>query len=170
MRRMNTKIIVRELSWWDRDALERHLLALGAEDRHLRFGISLSDTATRMYVSRIDFAQDAAFGVFDDERRLLGAAHLARHNGDAELGVSVLPGHRRSGLGGALLDRAHAHARDWGVHALFAHCRGENAAMTHLARSRGMEIVFASGGAEAWLKLPPAAAESRHKLAPAPAG
>src|SRR5258706_15642276 len=91
---MNEKIIVRELSRLDCAALEKHFLALGVEDRRLRFGVPLSDTGVRAYVARINFERDAAFGVFDDELQLVGAAHLARDPAHAELGVSVLPGRR----------------------------------------------------------------------------
>jgi GNAT superfamily N-acetyltransferase len=158
--KMKEEIIVRELSRLERDALEKHFLALGAEDRRLRFGIPLSDTAVRSYVARIDFERDTVFGVLDDDLHVAGAAHLAREKGHAELGISVLPGHRRHGLGGALLARAHTHARNWGVRALFMHCLTENSTIMHLARKQGMEIVAESGEADAWLKLPPADASS----------
>jgi GNAT superfamily N-acetyltransferase len=152
---MNEKIIVRELSRLDRGALEAHFLALGSADRRLRFGIPLSDTGVRAYVARIDFGRDALFGILNDELALIGAAHLARDTGHAELGISVLEGHRRSGLGGALLGRANLHARNWGVTALFMHCLTENSTMMHLARKQGMDIVSEQGEADAWLKLPP---------------
>ncbi|HXL74285.1 MAG TPA: GNAT family N-acetyltransferase [Burkholderiales bacterium] len=151
---------MRQLSRLEQPPLERHFLALGSEDRRLRFGIGVNDFAVRTYVKRIDFESDAVFGVLDDELQLAGAAHLGRGEGHAELGVSVLPGHRRRGIGGALLGRAHMHARNWGVHALFMHCLTENAAMMHLARKQGMDIVTAAGEADAWLKLPPADAAS----------
>ncbi len=157
---MKKKIIVRELSRLDRIALEKHFLALGAEDRRLRFGIPLSDTGVRAYLSRIDFERDAAFGVFDDDLLLVGAAHLARDAGNAELGVSVLFSRRGRGVGGALLARAHTHARNWGLRTLFMHCLTENAAMMHLARKQGMDIVAESGEADARLRLPPADAWS----------
>ena len=114
----------------------------------------------RAYVERIDFERDAVFGVYDDSLRLVAAAHVARANGHAELGVSVLPAHRGRGIGGALLQRAHLRARNWGVRALFMHCLTENAAMMYLARRQGMRIVVDSGKADAWLKLPPADASS----------
>jgi len=153
-------IPVRQLSWLERPALERHFLALGAGDRRLRFGSGMNDFAVRIYVKRIDFDNDAVFGVLDDELHLVGAAHLGRGEGHAELGVSVLPGHRRRGIGSALLGRAHMHARNWGVRALFMHCLTENAAMMHLARKQGMDIVTQAGETDAWLKLPPADASS----------
>jgi len=153
-------ILIRELSRFERDALERHFLLLGPEDRRLRFGVPLADSAVRDYVSRIDFERDAVFGVSNDALELVGAGHLARADGHAELGISVLPGHRGRGIGAALLARAHMHARNWGVRSLFMHCLGENAAMMHLARKQRMALALEAGEADAWLRLPPADAAS----------
>lgn len=153
-------IHIRELSRPALPSLEPHFLALGGEDRRLRFGIPINDDAVRAYVACIDFERDAVFGVYDDALHLIGAAHVARSGGHAELGVSVLPGHRGRGIGGALLARAHLRARNWGVRALFMHCLTENGAMMHLARKQEMEIVVESGEADAWLRLSPADASS----------
>lgn len=153
---MKNSVHVRELSRLDRTTMAQHLLALDAEDRRLRFGIAIADVAVRDYVARIDFEHDALFGVAGDDLQLLGAGHLARGKGFAELGVSVLPGHRGKGIGGALLERAHLHARNWGVQSLFMHCLTENGAMLHLARKQGMQICVSAGEADAWLELPPA--------------
>ena len=153
-------VLIKELSRFEQPALEHHFLALEGEDRRLRFGVGLNDFAVRAYVKGINFRRDALFGVLDDKLRVIGAAHLARSNGHAELGVSVLPGHRNRGIGGALLGRAHTHARNWGVHALFMHCLTENGAMMHLAQKHRMEIVAEASEADAWLKLPPADASS----------
>jgi GNAT superfamily N-acetyltransferase len=154
------QILIRELTRLERPALERHFLALQAEDRRLRFGAVLNDVAVRAYVTRIDFETDAALGVFDDRLQLVGAAHLGRAEGHAELGISVLEGHRGKGIGGALLARSHTHARNWGVRTLFMHCLTENGAMMHLARKQGMLVAAAAGEADAWLGLPPADASS----------
>lgn len=154
------QIATRELSRLEREALERHMLALDDEDRRLRFGIALPDQAIRGYVARIDFERDVVFGVFDDVLVLVAAAHLARCDGHAELGVSVLPGWRGRGAGAALLARSHTHARNWGIRALFMHCLSENGAMMHLARKQGMRIVTERGESDAWLELPPADASS----------
>ena len=153
-------IPIRELSRAERAALDEHFLALGSDDRRLRFGAPLSDDAARQYVARIDFEHDVVFGVSDDELRFLGIAHIARGDGHAELGVSVLEGHRGVGIGGALLGRAHTRARNWGLKALFMHCLTENAAMMRLARRQKMAIVTEAGEADAWLELPPADAGS----------
>jgi GNAT superfamily N-acetyltransferase len=153
-------IPIRELWPSERPELYEHFLALGTDDRRLRFGAPLNDSTVRDYVSRIDFAQDALFGVLDDELRLLGVAHVARSPAFAELGVSVLEGFRGRGIGGALLARAHLRARNWGMATLFMHCLTENTAMMRLARRQGMDIVTEAGEADAWLKLPPADAGS----------
>ena len=150
------EIVARELSRLERAALEQHLLDLGNEDRRLRFGIALADQAIRDYVSRIDFERDAIFGVFDDALRLVAAAPLARCEGHAELGVSVLADWRGRGAGAALLARSHTHARNWGIRALFMHCLSENGAIMHLARKQGMRIVTERAESDAWLELPPA--------------
>ena len=153
-------IHIRELGRVERASLEPHFIALEGDDRRLRFGVALNDDAVRTYLGRIDFERDAVFGVYDDALHLIGAAHVARSDGHAELGVSVLPGQRGRGIGGALLARAHTRARNWGVHALFMHCLAENGAMMHLARKQEMEIVIEAGEADAWLKLSPADASS----------
>jgi GNAT superfamily N-acetyltransferase len=150
------QILIRELSRFDRPALERHFLALGARDRRLRFGVPLNHFAIRSYVARIDFERDAVFGVSGDDLHLVGAAHLGRAHDHAELGISVLEGERNRGIGGALLARAHLRARNWGVRALLMYCLTENAAMMRLARNQGMAILPEAGETHAWLQLPPA--------------
>ena len=100
-------IQIREVSRAERPALSRHFLVLGADDRRLRFGTPLSDYSVRQYIECIDFGRDAVFAVADDELKFLGVAHLARGDGHAELGVSVLETYRGRGVGGALLERAH---------------------------------------------------------------
>lgn len=154
------QVLIRELSRLERAALEQHFLALGGDDRRLRFGVQMGDSALRAYAAGIDFERDAVFGVSGEDLRLLGVAHLARGAGHAELGISVLEQGRGRGLGGALLARAHLRARNWGVRALFMHCLAENAAMMHLARKQGMAIVTEAGETDAWLGLAPADAGS----------
>lgn len=148
-------IVTRELRRLERAKLVRHLRSLDAEDRRLRFGLAIGDAAIDDYVARIDFERDAVFGVFDDALELAGAAHLARADAHAELGVSVLPAHRARGVGAALLARAHGHARNWGIATLFMHCLAENGAMLHLAQKQGMRVVVESGEADAHLELRP---------------
>jgi GNAT superfamily N-acetyltransferase len=148
-------VLPKRLSPASHDALLRHFIALETNDRRLRFGSMISDAGIADYVARIDFERDAVFGVFDDELRLTGVAHVAVAGGVAELGVSVLPGHRGEGIGSALFDRSGMFARNHLVRILFMHCLTENQAMMHIARKSKMRIVAASGEADAHLELPP---------------
>jgi len=137
---MGLNALTRELHANERPQLLTHLLALDAEDRHLRFAHVLSDDGVRRYVEGIDMTRDAVFVVTDTDLAIIGAAHLAREDGHAELGISVLPQSRGQGIGGALLARCAARGRNWGMRVMFMNCLVENAAMMHLARKQGLKI------------------------------
>ena len=143
-----------------RPSLVAHFLALSADDLRLRFGAPISAERIEAYVAGIDFGSDAVFGVFDDELALVGVAHVAFLADAAELGISVVPDHRGRGAGRALFARAAEHARNRFVPRLFMHCLAENAAIMHIARSSGMEIVIEAGDADAHLALSPASPAS----------
>jgi len=146
--------LTRELCANERPQLLIHLLALDSEDRRLRFAHPLSDDGVRHYVEGIDLTRDAVFVVNDTNLAIIGAAHLAREVGQAQLGISVLPKCRRQGIGGGLLARCTARARNWGVRVMFMNCLVENAAMMHLARKQGLKIAVSGADAEAFVRLP----------------
>lgn len=149
------QVITRQLPRHELGAYATHLLALDADDRRLRFGQAINDAAIRGYVERIDAGRDTIFGVIDADLALVGAAHLARGAHYAELGVSVLAGHRRRGVGAALLQRAQLHARNWGIPEFFTHCLRENASLMRLARRHGMQVIVEGGEADGFIALPP---------------
>jgi GNAT superfamily N-acetyltransferase len=150
---MGLKALTRELHADERPQLLAHLLALDEEDRRLRFAHALSDDGVRHYVESIDLSRDAVFVVTDANLAIVGAAHLAREDGQAELGMSVLPQNRGHGVGGALLERCTARARNWGVRVMFMNCLVENAAMMHLARKQDLKIAVSGAEAEAFVRL-----------------
>jgi GNAT superfamily N-acetyltransferase len=151
---MTTIPTVCELREAHRPGLISHFRSLGAADRHLRFCSALGDDALRAYVERIDFDRDAVFGAFNRHFELVAAAHVARAGGHAEVGLSVLPGYRRLGIGSALLCAAMRRALSWGMDAVLVHCLPDNHPMMSLARKRGFRIESANGEADAWLRLP----------------
>ncbi len=106
----------------DRAALATHFLALGSEDRRLRFGSPIGDFAVHAYVDRIDFANDGIFAIQDDSLRVVAAIHVARSGEAAELGLSVLPGYRDAHLGSALFTRGVMHLRNRGIGTVYVHC------------------------------------------------
>ena len=137
----------------DRGALARHFLALGAEDRRLRFGSGMSDEGVLQYVERIDFARDCVFAVHDEKLAWIAVVHVAPAGATAELGLSVLPGYRGQGNGDGLLKRAVTWLRNRGITTVYVHCIAENAAMMHLARRNGMRIAYTGAENDGRLEL-----------------
>jgi RimJ/RimL family protein N-acetyltransferase len=148
-------MLVIKLSRNSRIAIVRHLHALSAEDRRLRFGCAMADAGIHGYVNRIDFERDAIFGVHDAKLTLAGICHVAKVDGLAEFGISVVAGSRRQGIGSALVARAALHARNSGIGELFMHCLSQNANMIRIAQRLGMRIVREGGEADAYLSLAP---------------
>lgn len=147
--------VVQKLSSLQRAEMLRHLLTLSDEDRRLRFGTYMNDTALERYVNRIEFTRDKIFGIFGHDLALIGMAHVAldRRRRNAELGLSVEPAHRGNGYGLALLNRARLCAITRGYTTLFMHCLVENKIMIHLARKAGLRVVAEQGEADAHLEL-----------------
>jgi RimJ/RimL family protein N-acetyltransferase len=148
-------IVVQKLSGLHREQIVRHLLRLPAEDRRLRFGGPIRDSAIEAYAAGIDFAQDQVFGILAGDLELVGVAHLALDADEhaAELGLSVDRDARGKGYGYALLQRAVLHATNRGYRALFMHCLAENHIVMHLASKAGLHLVIASGEADGTLAL-----------------
>ncbi len=147
-------IPVLQLTGSNREALRRHFLSLDEEDLRLRFEHVISEMTLMKYIDGIDFDRDAVFGVFDEQLGLAGVAHLGLRGEIAEFGVSVAPGHRGEGVGTALYRRAYEYCRNHRIQTLFVHCLHENAAMMHIARKAGMEIVTEANEVEAHLRVP----------------
>lgn len=157
------RAMVRQLTTADRERLVRHFVALGNDDRVLRFGQYASDHMIENYVRGIDFTNDVVFGVFDTGLNLVGVGHLAYlpareddRGRTAEFGLSVLESARGTGVGSALFARAGIRCRNSGVTTLYMHCLTHNATMMHIASKAGMDIRRDYGEADAYLELPPA--------------
>ena len=144
----------RALQRHEREVLASHFLALPPIDLSLRFGAAVGEYTIRKYVRQLDFDRDVVFGVLDARRLLIGAAHLARGPAFAELGLSVLPGHRRLGIGSALVSASCLRCNEWGVRELFMRCAATNYPMRNLAQKHGMRVLVEAGDADASLPLP----------------
>jgi len=153
-------VVVQRLTAGARAPLAEHFLALPTEDRRLRFGTAAPDERLTTYVNDIDFDRDAVFAVHDDRLALVGVAHVAISDDFAELGLSVLPGHRGQGVGSGLFERAAEHARNRFIARLYMHCLRDNAPIMRIARKFGMDIVTSIGDADAHLELPKASPAS----------
>lgn len=151
----------------DREGLRQHYLALGPEDRQLRFGHAVDAAFIDDYVAGIDFAKETVFGVRSGPGQWIGIGHLAADGGDgfhaeppagqrraAELGLSVLPAVRGHGLGAAIFRFAVAHASRAGVERLHMRFLTRNQAVLALARDAEMEIRSEAGESAAHLVVP----------------
>lgn len=160
--RRHSRAPIRALDAGDRDAILRHLLALGERDRYLRFGYAAQDEQIRRYVDGLRFGLDEVFGIVNRRLELIAMAHLAymvgpgRISDRAEFGVSVSAHARGRGYGQQLFDRAVVHARNHGVRYLIIHALSENAPMLRIARRAGATVVQHAGESECHLALPPA--------------
>ena len=150
------KFAVHRLSESARATLARHFNALPAQDRSLRFGLALAPTVIAAYVDQMNLERDAVLGVHDERNALVGVAHVAIEDDHAELALSVLPGHRRRGIGSALFRRAIAYARMRRMPRLIMHCLTANVAIVRMAQKFGMVVVENGRDADAFLDLHPA--------------
>ena len=157
-------IPIRPLGEAHRTQILQHLLGLGEEDRHLRFGYAANDERIRVHVASLDFSHDDMLGIFNRRLQLIAIAHLAysqlasaNHGVSrmAEFAVSVDRRSRGRGYGGRLFTYAVRHARNRGVDRLFIHALSENTAMLRIARKAGADMQRDGGESEAWLQLPP---------------
>jgi hypothetical protein len=124
----------------DRESVRAHFIALGPDDRRLRFAGPVADEAIAAYVDRIDFAADAVFAVHDDDLRPVALIHVGAQRRGGGARIVALPG-------GAGTDWA---TPSWvvpssgcataGWHEVFVRCLAENAGMMHLARKNGMRL------------------------------
>jgi GNAT superfamily N-acetyltransferase len=148
------KFAVHRLSESARATLARHFNALPAQDRSLRFGMALGPTVIAAYVDQMNLERDAVLGVHDERNALVGVAHVAIEDDHAELALSVLPGHRRRGIGSALFRRAIAHARIRRMLRLIMHCRTANVPIMLMAHKFGMVVVENGRDADAFSTAP----------------
>jgi GNAT superfamily N-acetyltransferase len=136
---------IRSLGANHRGRIARHLLALDAHDRYLRFGFSANDEQIQRYADSLNFERDEIFGIYNRRLELIAMAHLAfsvdpELAACAEFGVSVLKSARGRGYGARLFDRAAMHARNEGVSRMFIHALSENSAMLKIARNAGATV------------------------------
>jgi GNAT superfamily N-acetyltransferase len=148
--------LIEKLGEVDRDSLLAHFVLLEAEDRRLRFGLSVSDEHIERYVGGIDFEVAHMYGVRASPNEWLGIGHfnIDPNGGPAELGLSVLPAARGRGLGSAIFRSAVAQASRLGATRLYMHFLTTNKAILSIARSAGMSIESGGGESDAYLIVP----------------
>ena len=146
--------------------IKRHLLALSAHDRYLRFGYAANDEHISRYIEGLHFERDEIYGIFNRNLQIVAMAHLALMQAPgrvsmAEFGVSVLAYARGRGYGARLFERAVMHARNEKVSEIYIHALSENAPMIRIARKSGATLERDGSETEAYLRLPKRDLDSR---------
>lgn len=150
---------IRSLGANHADRIARHLFALDANDRYLRFGHHAQDAQVQRYVDSLNFERDEIFGIYNRKLELIAMAHLAYakdmgYDSVAEFGASVLAGSRGRGFGARLFERAAMHATNDGISMMYIHALSKNDAMLHIARNAGAVVECEGSESEAFLRLP----------------
>ncbi|MBL8385249.1 MAG: GNAT family N-acetyltransferase [Burkholderiales bacterium] len=144
-----------------RRAVARHLLALPAADRHLRFGAALTDRVIAEHVRMLDFRADRVLAARGPRGRILGLAHVAVAGATADVGLSVAADARGRGLGTSLFAAATTAARAAGCTRVAMHYLAWNHAVQRIAQRAGMRIVQDAGSADAYLDIGATAGTAR---------
>lgn len=157
---------IREIQATHTLKIQKHLKALGGDDRYLRFGYAATDEQIEAYVASLDFVGDSLFGIYNRRLDLIGMAHLSysinpEYASCAEFGVSVTKTARGRGYGTRLFERAITHSRNEGVRMLFVHALSENTAMIKIAKRAGAKVERDGSNSQAHLLLPPADFDSQ---------
>jgi RimJ/RimL family protein N-acetyltransferase len=146
--------------------IKKHLLALNAQDRYLRFGYAATDEQVDRYVRSLKFECDEIYGIFNRNLDIVAMAHLAimkqpGRTSKAEFGVSVKSAARGRGYGARLFERAVMHARNEKISEIYIHALSENAPMIRIARKSGAILERDGSETEAYLRLPKRDLDSR---------
>lgn len=140
----------------DRQLVAEHFLSLDAEDRRLRFGLTVSNAFIEHYVQQaLDDDSSEIFVIFANEK-VAAVGHVAVNNSEGELGVSVSSDYRGQGMASALFDRAVGYLRAHGADTVYMHCLRENAVMQTIARKHHMQVYTEHNETDARLSIPAA--------------
>ena len=130
-----------------------HFLQLDPQDRRLRFGLVVSDQFIVQYVNMALADTSSEMFVIFDQNYVAAVGHVAVTNNEGELGVSVLPKYRGSGMASALFDRAVSFLCMHNVTAVYMHCLKENRVMQHIAQKKNMQVLTDQDESDAILTI-----------------
>jgi GNAT superfamily N-acetyltransferase len=149
--------VIRRLGKGERDRLLEHLLRLGSEDRHLRFGGHAGDERIRAYCAGLDWSRSVVLGcLVAGELRAAGELKLIDEirSCTAEITVSVEVPFRGRGVGTELCRRLAVRARNRFVKKVHMLCLLDNRRVQRIARRLGGALAFYPGEVEAEIGLP----------------
>jgi acetyltransferase len=142
------RLSIRPLTLGDWPAYNDFGFSLDREDLRLRFGQSIvmegDNLCARLLA--IDHDREEAFAAFDAHGTIRGVVRLVRiSDTEGDIALIVRSDSKRSGLGGALLDRLIRYAKAIGLTTLHGDVLHENHPMLELARHAGFHRIAFNG-------------------------
>jgi len=139
---------IRKLWPTETDKFRDHLLRLDADNRRMRFAISVSDTFISDYAERMTEMGSIVFAYLSGDQ-VLAAAELRKlspsWDPDAEAAFSVETPYQHNGIGTALMGHVIRCARNRCVKHLYISCLAENWKMQAIARKYQAKLRFEYG-------------------------
>ncbi|MHA7833567.1 MAG: GNAT family N-acetyltransferase [Algiphilus sp.] len=136
--------VFRLLWWFERDALEAHLLRLNPEDRYRRFGAHVSDAGLRSRTRRTQHSPRVILAaIVDGKVRGTVEIDFAPGRGverSAEIALTVERSFRGQGMGSQLFAAGRLLAENRGADRLVLTTQADNWAMQRIARGHGMAL------------------------------
>ena len=131
-----------------------HLLALDAESRSLRFGITMNDYMINSICDGFekDPEHHILFCIEDDNLDFVAMGHIATSD-SMELAFSVLKEHQGRGMGDALMNRCIQWCRTHGILKGCMVCLSHNRAIRHLCTKNGIHFTTEHGETSANVEL-----------------
>lgn len=140
-----------------------HLINLGEDSRHFRFGYSPTDEALAMYVDSIPDG-DIIIGI---RRHIISTVFascmhisISKDQRSAEMGLSTLAKARRHGFAERLLKYGIDVLRNRGIRELYSVCLPDNKPLLALLSKNGITAVYKDGDREAHIAVPMAGLDS----------
>ena len=136
-------LILRVLTPDDTEMLFEHYRDLDPASKGCRFGIQVSDTALRQFLSQLDLNRDIHFAVVE-KNTILALAQVSQYMGHndhrLELGISVATNARRKGYASLLWTCATDHAIACNMREIYVLHSPRNNAMATFCRSKGLRL------------------------------
>lgn len=123
----------------DKPAIADHLASLPEADQRHRFMTAATPELIDRYVAGLGVRGDVLLGAWDD-RMLVAFAHVAVRGSSAEIGISLLPVVRRTGLADRLFAQGVKEASFLGAEQVTVSCDADNRPMIDLARRHGLVL------------------------------
>ena len=132
----------------------KHLLALDADSRLLRFGFVVSDEVLDNLCDGFehDHPHHILFCIENSKLEFIGVGHIATTD-EMELAFSVLKEHQGQGMGDALMRRCIQWCRTHGILKGYMVCLSHNRAIRHLCTKHGIHFHSDHGETEATIEL-----------------